>query len=52
MAPTQQKAVYITKTGATFGLADVPKPGPGQILVKVVAAAQNPVDCQSTNTFK
>ena len=49
MAPTQQKAVYITKTGATFGLADVPKPGPGQILVKVVAAAQNPVDCQFTH---
>ena len=46
MVPIQQKAVVVTKTGPTFGLANVPKPGPGQILVKVVAAAQNPSDCQ------
>jgi hypothetical protein len=51
MAPTKQKAVIVTKDGATFGLADVPKPGPGQILVKVVAAAQNPTDCQFTRTL-
>ena len=46
MAPTKQRAVYLSETGLTFGLVDVPKPGPGQILVKIIAAAQNPVDCQ------
>ena len=36
----------MSESGVTFGLVDVTKPGPGQILVKVVAAAQNPVDGQ------
>ena len=36
----------MSESGVTFGLVDVPKPGRGQILVKVVAAAQNPTDCQ------
>ena len=51
MAPTKQKAVVITENGPTLCLADVPKPGPGQILVEVVAAAQNPTDCQFALTF-
>jgi NADPH:quinone reductase-like Zn-dependent oxidoreductase len=46
MAPTKQRAAFVSETGLSFGLVDVPKPGSGQILVKVVAAAQNPTDCQ------
>ena len=46
MAPIKQRAAFVSETGLTFGLVDVPKPGPGQVLVKVLAAAQNPTDCQ------
>ncbi len=46
MAPIKQRAALVTESGVTVGLVNVPKPGPGQILVKVVAAAQNPTDCQ------
>jgi NADPH:quinone reductase-like Zn-dependent oxidoreductase len=44
MAPIKQRATFVSESGLTFGLVDVRKPGPGQILVKVVAAAQNPTD--------
>jgi hypothetical protein len=46
MAPIKQRAAFVSESGLTLGLVDVPKPGPGEILVKVVAAAQNPTDCQ------
>ena len=46
MAPTVQNAVVIQQDGSTaLREIPVPKPGPDEILVKVVAAAQNPADC-------
>jgi hypothetical protein len=50
MAPIKQRAAFVSESGLTFGLVDVRKPGPGQILVKVVAAAQNPTDCQFSSS--
>jgi hypothetical protein len=48
MAPTVQKAVVIQQDGSVaLREVAVPKPGPDEILVKVVAAAQNPADCES-----
>ncbi|TBU36384.1 GroES-like protein [Dichomitus squalens] len=47
MAPTTQKALVLPAAKAPFQLvADwpVPKPGPSDILVKLVSAALNPVD--------
>jgi NADPH:quinone reductase-like Zn-dependent oxidoreductase len=47
MAPTVQKAVIIQQDrSVALREIAVPKPGPDEILVKVVAAAQNPVDCE------
>jgi hypothetical protein len=46
MAPTVQKAVVVQHDGSVaLREVAVPKPGPDEILVKVVAAAQNPTDC-------
>jgi len=46
MAPTVQKAAVIQPDGSVaLREVAVPKPGPDEILVKVVAAAQNPADC-------
>ncbi|KAA1477141.1 GroES-like protein [Dentipellis sp. KUC8613] len=46
MSPAQHKALISPSKGAKFevGLRDTPTPGPGQVLVKVHAAALNPVD--------
>lgn len=45
MAANKQQAVVVNADG-TVGMreVDVPKPGKGEILVKIVAAAQNPTD--------
>jgi hypothetical protein len=42
---TQQKALWLPEPGGVFkvGTKDVAKPGPGELLVKVEAAALNPV---------
>jgi NADPH:quinone reductase-like Zn-dependent oxidoreductase len=46
MTPTVQKAIVVQQDGSVaLRQIDVPKPGPDEILVKVVAAAQNPTDC-------
>jgi len=46
MSPTQQKALFLQSKQGPFVVetTDVPKPGPGEILVKIKAAALNPVD--------
>ena len=47
MAPTVQKAAVIQQDGSVaLREVAVPKPGPDEILVEVVAAAQNPADCE------
>ena len=46
MAPSSQKALLLDAKFGKFvvGTIPVPKPGPGEILVKIQAAALNPVD--------
>ena len=47
MAPAKMKAIVTTGDGnIELREIDVPRPGPVEALVKVVAAAQNPTDCR------
>lgn len=51
MAPTVQKAAVVQPDGSVaLREVTVPKLGPDEILVRVVAAAQNPADCASLTT--
>ncbi|TFY76231.1 hypothetical protein EWM64_g7780 [Hericium alpestre] len=52
MAPAQHKALVIAEDGSfVVRQVAVPKPGPEEILVKVVAVAQNPTDWKSVYGF-
>ncbi|KAI0040741.1 GroES-like protein [Auriscalpium vulgare] len=52
MAPIKQQASVVGENGtAVLAEVDVPKLGPGQILVKVVAAAQNPSDWKAAQSI-
>ena len=46
MAPSTQKALLLNAKYGKFnvGTAPVPKPGPGEILIKIKGVALNPVD--------
>ena len=46
MAPSTQKALILNAKQGNFnlGTAPVPKPGPGEILIKIKTVALNPVD--------
>src|SRR5882762_5075162 len=46
MAPALQKAIVVQQDGSVaLREIAIPKPGPDDILVKVIAVAQNPADC-------
>ncbi|MDL2402791.1 zinc-dependent alcohol dehydrogenase family protein [Rhizobium mayense] len=45
-SPSTMKALYIDSPNAPFRLAEIPrpKPGPGQVLVRIAASGVNPLD--------
>jgi hypothetical protein len=50
-APTMKAVVAVEHKQVTVLDVPIPKQGPGQILVKVVAVAQNPTDCAPSERF-
>ena len=52
MAPSQQKVLWFSEKGGPFHIDDreVPRPGPGFVLVKITSCALNPVDYHSQLT--
>lgn len=46
MAPTTQKALYLKEKCGDYIIGDVlvPKPGKGEVLLKIIATSLNPVD--------
>ena len=46
MSPTNQKALLLHRKAKEFVVSDVEvyKPGPGEVLIKIQAAALNPID--------
>lgn len=52
MLPKTMKAVVSDGNGGVeLNVVNVPVPGPDEVLVKIVAAAQNPADCMGLTLF-
>ena len=53
MAPSKHTAAVIAEGGGVVELKqiDVPKPGDNEVLVRVIAAALNPTDCEPDYFF-
>ena len=50
--PAQQKALFLLEAKGAFAVQqkDIPKPGPGELVVEVLATSLNPVDWKIQET--